>query len=109
MKPKQYFTDFDEEHLLTIPAIIIEMEERELTETIISEAVRETGVDHFWCKAEGESFEKEEDTCGRECGDYEPRNGKNGCCKYRGYCYLPGKEYLLTIDGKLTKVREEQK
>ncbi len=44
----------------------------------------------------------EGEPCGKECGDYEPRNGKSGCCRFRGYCYEAGPEFKLSIDGKLT-------
>ncbi len=26
---------------------------------------------------------------------------KYGCCKHRGFCYEPGKEFILNINGKL--------
>jgi hypothetical protein len=75
-------------------------------EIYISEAIRELDADCFFCKASGEVGTKEETICGRLCEDYEPRNGIKGCCKYRGYCYVPGeKRFILKNNGKISLIK----
>lgn len=103
-KQKLYFSDFDEERAYTLDYIIDEMKERELTECEVSIATRDTDKSYFFCRAVQEVCVKppEGEPCGKECCDYEPRNGKSGCCKFRGYCYEPGKKFKLSIDGNLT-------
>jgi hypothetical protein len=53
----------------------------------------------------GEKNSYDYDGCGKVCDEYEPRNGKSGCCKHMSFCYEPGREYLLTIDGRLTEIK----
>lgn len=106
-KQKVYFSDIDETYAwfaYPLDCILDEMKDRGLTEIEVSEAERESDPDYFYCKAAGEVFIKppEGEPCGKECPDYNPRNGKSGCCKFRGYCYTPGKNFILTIGGKLT-------
>lgn len=103
-KKKLYFSDFDEEFANTIPVIIEEMKERGLSEINVSEAIRELGTDYFFCKAVGEVGMRGEayEPCGKECKLYEPRNGKSGCCKHRGFCYVPSDVGLtLKINGDI--------
>jgi hypothetical protein len=103
---KYYFSDLDEEMAYTKEYLINEMKERNLTELNVSLAEREIGVDYFFCKAVGEVGSKppEGEPCGKECENYEPRNGKSGCCRHWGFCYEPGKEFVLNINGKLKEV-----
>jgi len=102
-KQKLYFSDFDEERAYTLDYIIDEMKERELVECEVAVATRDTDKSYFFCRAVQEVCVKppEGEPCGKECCDYEPRNGKSGCCKFRGFCYEPGKSFKLSIDGKL--------
>lgn len=102
-KEKLYFSEFQEEFACHIVDILKEMKERGLTEIEVSQAEIELKTDYFFCKAVGEVGEKGE-SCGKQCDLYKPRNGISGCCKFRGYCYAPGKEFKLTIDGKLTAI-----
>lgn len=44
-----------------------------------------TSQGYFWCHAHHEAYENE--GCGVQCGDYQPRNGKNGRCRHHGHCY----------------------
>lgn len=101
MKNKFYFPDFEEDRCCTIDYILDEMRKRELTECKVAIAIRETRSDYFYCKAHGESGTKSDVGCGSECRFYEPRNGISGCCMHWGYCYVPGKEFMLTINKKL--------
>lgn len=105
-RQKTYFSDFEEDFARTKAYLLDEMKERELVEITVSEAERDLGSSYFYCWACGEVGEKgeSEPVCGKNCDDYEPRNGKSGCCKHRGFCYIPGKEFILHIDGTLTNV-----
>ena len=93
----------NEEMAYTKTYLIDEMKERGLFEVEVSIAVRELKTNYFYCRALGEVLIKGKgyDPCGKECDDYDPRNGKSGCCKHRGLCYIPGAKYRLTVDGKL--------
>jgi len=104
-KEKLYFSEIiNEEKAYTKSYLIDEMKERELFGIIVSEAVRLSNIDHFFCKYFGLVIMKEDEPCGKECAYYEPRNGKRGCCKNRGFCYEPGKEFILKVDGKIKNI-----
>lgn len=77
--------------------LISGMKEYGLKKIHVFEAVRELNTDYFYCRASGEVGTKEETVCGKSCRDYVPRNGKNGCCKHRGFCYVPGNELILNV------------
>lgn len=102
-KEKLYFSSIIEDMAYTKEYLIDEMKERKLTAIEVNLAERELGTDYYFCKAVGEIGMKGKDyePCGKECEMYEPRNEKSGCCKHRGFCYIPGKEFILTIDRKL--------
>jgi hypothetical protein len=53
----------------------------------------------FWCKHFGEAGETGNDSCGRNCLSYAPRNGKNGRCRHHTHCYEPDmdKPYTITL------------
>lgn len=105
-KQKLYFSDFDEEKAYDLDHIIEEMKERELTECKVAIAIKDTDKNYFFCRADQEVCIKppEGNPCGKECRFYKPRNGKNGCCKFRGFYYMPGEEFILTIDGKIRAI-----
>jgi hypothetical protein len=101
---KLYFCDkIDAEMALTKSYFCETMKEMGLLEIKVSEAIRELNTDYYYCKAYKEVYIKGtiNESCGKECLDYLPRNGKNGCCKHRGFCYAPGKDYVLKVSGKL--------
>lgn len=102
-KPKFYFSDLDDEHCWYIEHIIDQMKVSGLTAIKVNVAKRELKTSYFYCKAVGEIGDTglDFDPCGKLCDLYSPRNGKSGCCKHRGFCYEPGEEFILTIDGKL--------
>lgn len=103
-KEKIYFSEIEEDYAYTLDYILSEMVEQSKQQIWVAPAVRELKSNYFYCKAIGECCAKPPygEPCGKECEDYEPRNGASGCCKHRGFCYTPGKEHILTIDGKLT-------
>ena len=96
-----------EEYCYPLNRIVDEMNEQELQQVTVAKAVRETNTNYFFCKAiDLPLSKKDDDPCGKSCSDYEPRNGKNGCCKHRGFCYAPGDEFTLTPDGKLKSIAQ---
>jgi len=106
-KEKLYFSnEINAEMAYPKTYLISEMKERGLREIYISEAIRELDADCFFCKASGEVGTKEETICGRLCEDYEPRNRKNGCCRFRGFCYVTGeKRFILKNNGEISPIR----
>lgn len=106
-KEKLYFSDeINAEMAYPKTYLISEMKERGLNEIYISEAIRELKTDYFFCKAVGEIGMVGYGHCGNECEDYEPRNGIKGCCKFRGYCYVPGeKRFILKNNGKISLIK----
>jgi len=93
---KFYFSELDEERCYTLSDIKELMAENGLTELKINEAERTTGEGYFWCTINQEVGEVGQD-CGRFCGQYKPRNGKNGRCRYSGHCYEPtDKKRIIT-------------
>ena len=111
-KQKLYFNDFNEEKAYTLEHIIDEMEKREITECEVSVAIRDIAQSCFFCVAVQKvvAVQKnsvrlpEDESCGKLCCHYKPRNGKNGCCKSKNYRYIPGDKFRLSIDGKLTPI-----
>ncbi|PKP01818.1 MAG: hypothetical protein CVU11_14070 [Bacteroidetes bacterium HGW-Bacteroidetes-6] len=110
MKQKKcYFSSIEEDSALPIDYLLDEMKDRELEQINVWECVRDIGSDYSFCKSFREYIDKSESTCNKkECTEYSPRNGKGGCCKHRGFTYQPSeKEFILTLDGKLTPVLAE--
>lgn len=91
---KKYFRE-DEEFCYTKKQIIEDMKEQGINELKIIEAKRTTGVPYFWCSFFHDTGEVGSD-CGRFCPKYEPRNRKNGRCRYSEHCYEPT-ERVTTI------------
>ena len=53
----------------------------------------------FWCKIHCFCGDDSSETCGvSNCYDYEPRNGKNGCCKHHStLVYVPVEKIILKL------------
>ena len=105
-KPKTYFSKLSEEFSQTKKWLLDEMKECGITELRVHEAKRIVGSEFYFCKAfyviGGSEYD---DSCGNGCDEYKPCNGKSGCCKHRSFCYESGKEFILTIDGRLTEIK----
>jgi hypothetical protein len=85
---KFYFSKLDDERCYTLRDIIEEANNCGLDEIEVSEAKRVTGQGLFYCK-QLEDIGESGEYCGVWCSNYSPRNGKNGRCRYSGYCYEP--------------------
>jgi hypothetical protein len=84
---KFYFSKLDDERCYTLSEIKEDMRWEELHELEVTEAKIITGEDYFFCTEFQDIGEVGQ--CGRQCSDYSPRNGKNGRCRYSGFCYEP--------------------
>lgn len=61
------------------------MKEEALTELKLFEAKVEYGTGFMFCTKDGECGRVGD--CGRVCDNYQPRNGKNGRCRFSGHVY----------------------
>ena len=86
---KLYFSKLDDERCYTLSDIKKDMRGLELNELEVTEAKRMTGQGWFFCTKIQYSDEVDFSGCGKTCECYSPRNGKNGRCRYSGYCYEP--------------------
>ena len=83
---KFYFSKLDDERCYRLNTIKALMDDAGINELEITEAKRVTGEDYFFCTMFDDIGEVGE--CGKlQCSEYKPRNGKNGRCRYSGYCY----------------------
>lgn len=92
-----YFYNEDDENCMSMEAIKEQMAEDGLTEKTVCEADIDTDNSYFWCTENGAAGVKGEDTCGKDCEVYKPRNGKNGCCKHLRRCRIPGRDVVVKI------------
>ena len=86
---KLYFSKLDDERCYLLCDIINDANNSGLDEIEVTEAKRVTKHGWFFCTKLQESAEIEFSGCGKFCEYYSPRNGKNGRCRYSGYCYEP--------------------
>lgn len=98
-KKRYYFRNDDDEMCYPISSHIKHMVENQIKEMDIYLAERETESHFFYCKHFFQVGEKSEQTCGKNCEAYQPRNGKSGVCKFSGFVYeKTDKCFTLKID-----------
>ena len=91
-KEKFYFEKEDSEVCYTERYFVSE----EILEAEVYEAIKYKSSDVFWCRTECFCGDDSKDTCGKQCRNYEPRNGKSGCCKsYTKTLYMHGEKVTL--------------
>lgn len=93
MKRKLYFLNEDAENCYTEAYFQKMMVEEGLDEISVFTAVKSPEKEYIYCRAVDACGESGE--CGKSCSDYEPRNGKNGCCRHRSAIYEWGEEVTL--------------
>lgn len=94
---KCYFSNIEPEFCRTKQYLLDKMKDEEINELIVFEAKRITNDFMFYCR-EHMATGLVGDGCGLNCEDYNPRNGKSGCCKHRGFCYeSTGIKKVLTL------------
>src|ERR1035437_1181161 len=95
MKKKLYFQDnVESEFCHPIEWYFDYMIDNDLKEVKLFEAKVERGTGYFYCKEFGEIGESN-DTCGRGCDKYQPRNGRSGICNHWGFLYEPSEKELI--------------
>ena len=92
---KYFFQNEDDEHCFTKNHFIELMKETGEKEMNVFVAKPLTDDQYFFCKAVGECGERGH--CGKECDDYEPRNGKSGCCKHFGKLYEAMEKTVIKV------------
>lgn len=92
-----YFEFPDSENCFTIDHFIEQMNENYISEMEVYPARIQKVDGYFWCAKWNEIGETKE-SCGQQCSEYSPRNGKNGRCRYHKNCYEPLDESIkITI------------
>jgi hypothetical protein len=71
------------------------MLEYNLDKLEVFRAVKDPCKDYFFCQKYGELGDT--GNCGKECKNYEPRNGKSGCCKHHTHCNEQGEKVTLEM------------
>lgn len=94
-----YFTEEEDELCFKEEYFIDIMKSKGLTQMNLILAERQIGSEYFYCSKNQQCGEKGE--CGKQCEDYTPRNGKNGCCKHNRNIYEPIDDVILKIDGTI--------
>jgi len=93
---KQYFIK-DHIFSMSMEEVKAYMMENELSEMTVFKAKKIKVEGMRFCKIDG-MFEHFSDACGRNwCNNYDPRNGKSGCCKHLGSLYELGEEITVKI------------
>lgn len=78
---------------------------------IIHLAIPDKNDDYFWCRAVKEVGINRASTynisiCGNICPDYDPKNGKSGMCRHKGFCYTSSKEKFIKKGNRSLKIKE---
>lgn len=93
-----YFENQDAEYCYTKEHFIEKMKENNIDSMEVLKAVPDKIDSIFWCKAIGEVVDSDYDPCGKVCENYEPRNGKSGCCKhYKKTLYTHGDKTTIKL------------
>ncbi|MCK9542633.1 MAG: hypothetical protein M0R03_11460 [Novosphingobium sp.] len=94
---KKYYTEKgSEEYCYTLPHFIKKLQELD-SNIILEEMEVEYGNGFFYCSETKEVGESQTGTCGQICSFYQPRNGKNGRCRFSNNTYVAtGKFFNLS-------------
>lgn len=99
MKKQYYFKDTDAEICYTKESILADMKEDGIKEMKVFEAYPMTDNSVFWCKIDALCLEQRNGICGNDCRNYDPCNGRSGCCKhYTKVLYYAGDEVTLKVE-----------
>ena len=97
MKHQFYFEDSHDENCYSLD-YFIEKAEEEIKELILYPAIPERISGTFWCKMHAFCGDDTTDTCGKQCKEYDPRNGKSGCCKnHSSWLYYHGEPIKINL------------
>ena len=92
---KHFFENQDSERCYSKDHFIDEMKERGLSEMSVYPAKMIKNESFAFCTEADECIEVKTGDCGKSCGWYSPRNGKNGRCRYSHNCYESGDDPII--------------
>lgn len=102
MKTQYYFRHSDSEVCYDKSYFEDEMADNGIDNIEVYEAIPEKWAGVFWCQVQHFCGEDSRDTCGKQCLDYSPRNGKNGCCRfYSAIVYTHGSKITLHLNKEI--------
>lgn len=98
-RKKLYFLSNDDDICYSESHFQDIMEQEKLTEIEVFEANQFREKHLFWCSEHSFCGDNSSDTCGKgNCTEYEPRNGKNGRCKFHHLeLYSHGNKVILNL------------
>lgn len=98
MAKQYYFASKDDELCYEKSHFEDLMKEEGLSEMTLFKAQKQEGIDDFfWCKYYSLVGAKSEGTCGKNCGEYSPKNGVSGCCKHYSTKFYEASDETITI------------
>jgi hypothetical protein len=100
---KYYFENTEAENCYPRQHFLDQMKESGVAEMTIYPAIMSRGEDFFFCVEYGEPGETRE-CCGKQCDSYDPRNHKNGRCRFHRNCYEPSEDKPVVL--KIPKLGE---
>lgn len=96
---KLYFRNQNSELCHSLEYFLSDMKDNGITEMDVFTVIKDKSLHHFWCKAIDEVCSKDDDiTCGKECVDYTPCNGKSGRCLYKTHCYIADEMVTIKLE-----------
>ena len=95
MNKKLYFTENDGEYCY--PAKYYDEGD------ILFLAVPDKDKEYFFCRAV-EEVGTSDTPCGKECSDYDPKNGRTGMCRHKGFCYTSSGEKFIKKGNRAVRV-----
>ena len=100
MKDKFYFYNDDDEFCYSEEYILDKMRYDKITEKEVFAARIEKGADAMYCNYHGVVGEK--GFCGKDCQEYEPRNGISGNCIHNRSVYgrFEKVTFKINVNGK---------
>ena len=95
-KVRFYFREYDDERCYLKKQIIEDMKEEGINELKIYKAKMVVGELVAYCSKLQDIIETDRGDCGKKwCEHYEPRNGKNGRCRFSNNCYEHTDEFEI--------------
>jgi hypothetical protein len=100
MKKQYYFLNEYSEICYTKSYFDEYMKDNGIDQVKVFEAIPDKTSGVFWCKCDCFCGDDSSESCGKQCLNYSPRNGKSGCCKYyTTTLYLRGDSIILRRNG----------
>ena len=87
MSKMYFYNSEDDELCYDLPSIKSKMIDDEIKEKVVIVGERMPADGQFWCSVHLISGDSGDHGCGKGCREYEPRNKKSGCCRFRKNLY----------------------